>query len=132
MNSSKRLAVALHPLDTEILSDYVLDARTSDSLHTLIYCSALAAARVTGAKIHTRRDIRRTRRQPNTPQWEIQLTKKIEALRGDIRQLTDYLRRPKCARVERSAQLIISRVKLYSQQDPSNSTSVQCLDTQGA
>ncbi|KAL3267320.1 hypothetical protein HHI36_011451 [Cryptolaemus montrouzieri] len=67
MSPSKKLAIVLHTLNSE-LPDYVLDVSTLDSLYTLIYCSALAAARVTDANILTRRDISRTRRQPNTPQ----------------------------------------------------------------
>ncbi|KAL3284033.1 hypothetical protein HHI36_018203 [Cryptolaemus montrouzieri] len=81
MNPSKKLAVAIYISNTETWPEYELDARTLDSLHTLIYCCTLAAAIEMGAEIHTRRNISRTRRQPNTPQWERQLSKKIRALR---------------------------------------------------
>ncbi|KAL3266173.1 hypothetical protein HHI36_010357, partial [Cryptolaemus montrouzieri] len=88
---------------------------------------ALAAARVTGAIIYTTRDISSTRRQPNTPQWEGRLTNKFKALQCDIGQLPEYLRNPKSARVQRSAQLIIGRVQQHSQQDPSNTTADQSV-----
>ncbi|XP_050502317.1 uncharacterized protein LOC126881795 [Diabrotica virgifera virgifera] len=129
INSCKKLGALLQIVNTEVLPNYVAEAHTLEYLHMLIYCAATAIANVMGVKIRTRRGTNNERTGNRIAPWEKRLLGKIELLRRDIGQVTEYIRGVRSTRVIRRAEEIMPSTARHSRYDPENNTAHQCLDT---
>uniref|UniRef100_A0A6P7FKT0 Uncharacterized protein LOC114331394 n=1 Tax=Diabrotica virgifera virgifera TaxID=50390 RepID=A0A6P7FKT0_DIAVI len=92
INSCKKLGALLQIVNTEVLTNYVVEAHTLEYLHMLIYCAATAIANVMGVKIRTRQVTNNERTGNRIAPWEKRLLGKNELLRRDIGIVTEYIR----------------------------------------
>uniref|UniRef100_A0A6P7GJ68 Uncharacterized protein LOC114343090 n=1 Tax=Diabrotica virgifera virgifera TaxID=50390 RepID=A0A6P7GJ68_DIAVI len=82
-----------------------------------------------GIKIRTRRGTNNGRTGNRIAPWEKRLLGKIELLRRDIGQVTEYVRGVTSRKVIKRAEEIMRSTARHSRYDPENNTCQQCLNT---
>ena len=106
INTSRKLAEVIAIMNNRILPQYVEDAETLKGLHCVIYCGVTAVIRSLGIRITTKhQNLNRTNQR--MPPWQQRIQKRIDNLRRDIAQLTEYIRGIKTTKIQRRANKIM-------------------------
>lgn len=129
VNSSKKLGKVLELMNNQILPNYFAGADTLEKLHEVIYCAATAIVRAMGVKIRPSQEPNSVRAELRVPPWERRLQTKIDALRRDIGQLTEYHRGVRSRKLKKRVEEIMSQTRIHTQHEPANNSVHQCLDT---
>lgn len=94
-----------------------------------ILCTAVAIVRLMGLKINPPQKPNKIKTEQRVTPWERWLRTKIEVLRKDVEQLTEYNGGERTRKLEKRVGEIISRTQTYVQYEPAVNSPCQCLDT---
>ena len=125
--TSSKLASIVQELNDTVLPQYLEKVETFEDLHTLVYCAAVTAVQLNGAKIKDRNIAKN--REEKVPRWRQRIKRKIEILRAELARMLQYQKGNPSKKLKRQAEGIENKYKMHSTHDKPNLTSISIIDT---
>ena len=124
---SKKFCAIVDFINLTLLPKHLKTDNNFDTLHTLLYCSALTAAVHNGLEIKP--DQVPIQGKRNIPRWQMRLEERIKDLRVKIGRITEYVNGNRNHSLQIHVHKIKLNYKIHTQHETENVQLVEFLDT---